>query len=103
MRSLPENIIYVESMANYADICFLCDDEPHHKTLRLTLKTIMESLAAYPDLVQCHRAFIVNLNFVVTMSTRNNGYQLTVFGTEKAIPVSRTYTPEVKRQLEVRG
>lgn len=74
----------------------------------LPLRTVdrnsfVQFLVSIPDLVQCHRAFIVNLNFVVTMSTRNNGYQLTVFGTEKAIPVSRTYTPEVKRRLEVRG
>ena len=34
----PRNIIYVESMSNYADICYIADNETKHKTLRITLK-----------------------------------------------------------------
>ena len=94
-----QDIIYVESMANYADICYLDNDEPRHKTLRITLKQIMETIGNLPSFVQCHRAFIVNLNFVIAMSTRNNGYQLQIFGTEKPIPVSRNNTAAVKEKL----
>ena len=50
-------------------------------------------------MVQCHRAFIVNLNFVVSMSNRNSAYQLQIFGTDKPIPVSRNNTAEVKEKL----
>lgn len=96
----PEAIIYVESMANYADIWYMSDDEPHHKTLRITLKQIKESLDKLPFMVQCHRAFIVNLNFVINMTSRNSGFQLQVFGTEKQIPVSRSFTPLVKEKLQ---
>ena len=94
-----QDIIYVESMANYADICYLDNDEPRHKTLRITLKQIMETIGNLPSFVQCHRAFIVNLNFVIAMSARNNGYQLQIFGTEKPIPVSRNNTAAVKEKL----
>lgn len=93
-------IIYVESMANYADICFLDNDEPRHKTLRITLKQIMETIGDLPSFVQCHRAFIVNLNFVIAMSNRTNGYQLQLFGTDKPIPVSRNNTAAVKEKLK---
>lgn len=100
LEVLPSQILYVEAMANYADIWYLDQDTPTHKLLRITLKEIKESLDNIPFMVQCHRAFIVNLNFVVTMTNRNNGYQLQMFGTEKQIPVSRTYTPLIKQKLQ---
>lgn len=40
-----QSIIYVESMANYADICYISDNEIHHSTLRITLKQVREALA----------------------------------------------------------
>ena len=98
----PQDILFVESMSNYADVWYIEGDQPSHKTMRITLKQINESLAAERYLVQCHRAFIVNLNFVIAMSNRNTGYQLQLFGTDKQIPVSRTYTPQVKERLQDR-
>ena len=95
----PSRIIYVESMANYADICYMENDEACHKMLRITLKQIKESIGDLPFMVQCHRAFIVNLNFVISVSDRNSGYQLQVFGTDKMIPVSRNNTSAVKEKL----
>lgn len=100
LEVLPEDIVYVESMANYADICYLENGELHHKTLRLTLKVIKETLDDYDFLVQCHRAFLVNLNFVVSLSKESTGYTLHIFGTEKNIPVSRSNTPLIKEKLQ---
>lgn len=95
----PNNIIYVESMANYADICYIADNETKHTTLRITLKQIRETLEATDCIVQCHRAFLVNLNFVVAMTNRNPGYQLQLFGMDKQIPVSRANTEIIKNRL----
>lgn len=100
MEVLPSNIIYVESMSNYADVCYLDNDRPSHRMLRITLKQVTAALEAVPFLAQCHRAYIVNLNFVVAMTSRSNGYQLQVFGTDKLIPVSRSFTPEIKEKLQ---
>ena len=99
LEVLPKDLIYVESMANYADICYLDNGELRHKTLRLTLKIIKETLGSYDFIVQCHRAFLVNLNFVVTLSKESTGYTLKIFGTEKSIPVSRANTPLFKEKL----
>ena len=98
----PQDILFVESMSNYADVWYIEGDQTSHKTMRITLKQINESLASERYLVRCHRAFIVNLNFVIAMSNRNTGYQLQLFGTDKQIPVSRTYTPQVKERLQDR-
>lgn len=93
------SMIYIESMANYADIWYLDNDEPRHKMLRITLKQIKENIGDHTFLVQCHRAFIVNLNFVVAMLSRNSGYQLQLFGTDKLVPVSRNNAAAVKSQF----
>jgi len=94
-------IIYVESMANYADICYINDNEIIHKTLRITLKQMRETLEGIDSIVQCHRAFLVNINFVVGMTSRNPGYQLQLFGMDKQIPVSRANTEIIKAKLAV--
>lgn len=97
----PRDIVYIESMSNYADICYLENGETKHKTLRITLKQLRESLSEASFLVSCHRAFIVNMNFVVSFSTRpSGGYQLQIFGNDKQIPVSRSCTEEIKNLLK---
>ena len=95
----PSCIIYVESMANYADICYISGNETKHCTLRITLKQIREALACAEQIVQCHRAFLVNINFVVAMSSHNPGCYLQLFGMEKQIPVSRANTEIIKTRL----
>lgn len=94
----PSDILYVESMANYADVWYMEDDEPKHKMLRITLKSIKESLEGIEGMVQCHRAFIVNLNYVIAMTNRPTGYQLQLFGTDRTIPVSRSRLKEIREQ-----
>ena len=97
----PQNIVYVESMSNYADICYMQEGSMEHKTMRITLKQLRESLSEVECLMSCHRAFIVNLNFVVSISPRvSGGYQLDVFGCDKQIPVSRTYIDEIKQRMK---
>ena len=95
----PRDILYVESMANYADIYYISDNEPKHLTLRITLKQIKETLSEFAYIVQCHRAFLVNINFVVSMTARNPGYQLQLFGVEKQLPVSRANNEVIKQAL----
>lgn len=96
----PRSILYVESMANYADIYYISDNETRHITLRITLKQIKETLAEFGYIVQCHRAFLVNINFVVSMTARNPGYQLQLFGVEKQLPVSRANNEMIKSALK---
>ena len=96
----PIDILYVESMANYADICYIADNEIHHSTLRITLKQVKETLASCENIIQCHRAFLVNLNFIQKITDRNSGYQLQLFGLEKQIPVSRANESVIKQKLK---
>lgn len=94
-----DNIVYIESIANYADVCYMQGDNLCHKTLRTTLKALREALGEDNSLVQCHRAFIVNLKFVLSIEKAPGGCQLQLFGMEKRIPVSRNNVPAVRQKL----
>ena len=97
----PCDIIYIESMSNYADIVYIEEGNTKHATLRITLKQLREQLQQTECLVQCHRAFVVNLNFVRTLSVRTAGtYDLELFGSDKRIPVSRAKADAMKQHLE---
>lgn len=93
-------IVYIESIANYADICYVDGDNMLHKTLRITLKTVRESIGEDNPLVQCHRAFIVNLNFVIAIEKAPGGCQVQLFGMEKRIPVSRSNVSAIREKLQ---
>ena len=101
LEVIPESILYIESMSNYADICYLEDDAPRHHTLRITMKQLRESLLDYSFLIPCHRAFLVNLNFVSSLSGRpSTGCSLQLFQVPKTIPVARAYTKEFYERLQ---
>lgn len=97
----PAHILYIESMANYSNICYIKDGKLQHDALRITMKQLKDELAQYTFLVPCHRAFIVNLNFVASIFCRpSTGYSLQMFQTDKQIPVSRTYTKTIRERLK---
>lgn len=101
LEVVPNDIIYIESMSNYADIAYIEDGNTLHATLRITLKQLREQLQQTECLVQCHRAFIVNLNLVRSLSVRSAGtYELDLFGSDKRIPVSRANADAMKLYLE---
>lgn len=95
----PEPLIYVESVANYAEVCYLCDQEIKKISLRSTLKQLNESLSTHVYIIQSHRGLIVNLNFVEKLQCENNSYFLNLFYVDKKIPVSRSKKADIKAAL----
>ena len=97
-----EEIIYIESMKNYANICLLHNGEVCNHSLRITIKQLRQLLDGFRCMFACHRAFIVNMDFIQSVSgRRSSGYQLQMFGTDKHIPISRTYSDEFERRMGV--
>lgn len=97
---VPEHIIYVESMSNYAKICLFKEGEVCNQVLRITMKQVHQALCSYNFIFPAHRAFIVNLQFVQSVSGRHStGYLLQMSGVDKLIPVSRTNSDELEKLL----
>lgn len=95
----PHSFIYVESVGNYADICYIDYERLTNTTIRTTIKQLKEDLSDYKFIVQCHRGFLVNLEYVESMENSNGSFYLNMFYSDKKIPVSRTYKTMIKDTL----
>jgi DNA-binding LytR/AlgR family response regulator len=90
----------VESVGNYVKVCHLRDGKARCDMLRATSAQTAESLKAYPMIVRCHRAFLVNLTQVERFVSNEGNMQLVLRHCEEQIPVSRSHASEVKESLK---
>ena len=98
------SFLYAEAEGNYVRLHYLSpkDHRPASKLLRLTMKQAEEMACASPDMVRCHRAFLVNLRRVTKVDGNSQGYRLRLEGCAEEVPVSRGYAKEIKARLLVR-
>jgi len=85
----PSDILFIESIANYVSVWYQDGEEIKQKRLRSTLKSVEQTLSEYDFLVHCHRAFMVNINFITHIEGNAAGCQLQLFSVQKSIPVSK--------------
>ena len=91
----PENLLYIESDGNYAQVV-CCEESNVKKDLyRSTLKHLDENIPD-PNIIRCHRSYMVNLDQVKAISGNAQGFKLTLHNCEEIVPVSRKYVPIVK-------
>ena len=93
------NLLYIEAVGNYVKVCQLQGNEVHANMLRATMKQMEDSLQAYPMIVRCHRAFMVNLGQVEQISSNSRAMQLVMRHCHDAIPVSRSNVNKLKELL----
>ncbi|MBR5326073.1 MAG: LytTR family transcriptional regulator DNA-binding domain-containing protein [Prevotella sp.] len=93
------NLLYIEAVGNYVKVCQLQGNEAHTNMLRATMKQMEDSLQAYPMIVRCHRAFMVNLGQVEQISSNSRAMQLVMRHSHDAIPVSRSNVNKLKELL----
>ena len=84
-----ENLVYIISNGNYVDFYLTEDDKIIRKTLRNSLNDIEKQLADFPFCIRTHRAYMVNINFLINKKGNAQGYRLTLEGVNEEIPVSR--------------
>ena len=93
------NLLYIEAVGNYVKVSQLQDDDVHTTMLRATMKQMEDALQAYPMIVRCHRAFMVNLGQVEQISSNSRAMQLVMRHSHDAIPVSRSNVNKLKELL----
>ena len=93
------NLLYLEAVGNYVKVTELRDGEVHTTMLRATMKQMEDALQAYPMIVRCHRAFMVNLGQVEQISSNSRAMQLVMRHSHDAIPVSRSNVSKLKELL----
>ena len=93
------DLLYIEAVGNYVKVCKLQGNEAHTNMLRATMKQMEDSLQAYPMIVRCHRAFMVNLGQVEQISSNSRAMQLVMRHSHDSIPVSRSNVNKLKELL----
>ena len=93
------DLLYIEAVGNYVKVTQYNDGDVHTTMLRATMKQIEETLQAYPMIVRCHRAFMVNLGQVEQISSNSRAMQLVMHHSHDAIPVSRSNVNRLKELL----
>jgi Ni2+-binding GTPase involved in maturation of urease and hydrogenase len=97
------DLLYIEAVGNYVKVCQQLNGEVHTTMLRSTMKQMEDALQAYPMIVRCHRAFMVNLGKVDQISSNSRSMQLVMRQSHDAIPVSRSNVNKLKELLEQDG
>ena len=93
------NLLYIEAVGNYVKVCQLLDGNVKTDMLRATSKQMEENLQAYPLIVRCHRAFLVNLGQVGQIVSNSRTMQLVMKHSHDAIPVSRSNMSQIKEAI----
>lgn len=92
-------LFYVESNANYLKVAVYENDKLQIKKIRLTIKQFEEATHDFPQLMRCHRAFVVNLNHVTYYQGSVGKGELHFDIIEDVIPVSKTYASAISNSL----
>ena len=93
------DLLYLEAVGNYVKVCQQLNGEVRTTMLRATMKQMEDALQAYPMIVRCHRAFMVNLGQVEQISSNSRAMQLVMRHSHDAIPVSRSNVNKLKELL----
>ncbi len=99
IETTVSDLICIESVGNYANTWYLKDDELKHELIRNTLKNIESQINNSEIMFKCHRAFIINLNYVEKVKGNSQGYQLIIQHLDSEIPVARNYTKTFKEVM----
>lgn len=96
------NLLYIEAVGNYVKVYQIHDGQVRSDMLRATSKQMEDDLQAYPLIVRCHRAFLVNLGQVERIVSQSGSMQLIIKYSHEAIPVSRSHMSGVKAAIKGR-
>lgn len=96
----PNDILYIESIANYLSIWYFQNEELKQKRIRNTLKNVEELLSCYSFLLHCHRAYLVNIHFITHVDGNASGCQLHLFSIDRTIPVSKANIEALRQALK---
>lgn len=95
-----EDFLYATSEGNYVRIHYLEDTVAKEMLLRTSMKNAVEKLCCHKGVMQCHRAFIVNLRQVDKVEGRSSGIALVMRHVADNVLVSKQYAASVKERIK---
>lgn len=103
---LLSDFIFAESEGNYVSIHYMenpstgSEQTEKQTMLRTSMKNVVAILCVNTEIMQCHRAYIVNLRHVQSVEGRSSGIGLKLRHCDTIVPVSKSYVNEVKERIK---
>jgi len=86
----PNNLLFAKAEGNYVMLTTMSNDKITTELKRISLRQLESQLSEYAFILRCHRAYLVNVLQVETVSGNSQGYTLTFKYPQDEVPVSRT-------------
>lgn len=96
---LPHNLCFIKAADNYAEVWYTEGVALRKTLLRTTLKELEDALAEHPEMVRCHKSYLVNLDRIERVTGNAQGYRLQLRGVDQLVPVSRTNNATLRQRL----
>lgn len=90
------DLLYIEAVGNYVKVYHWQEGRVRTDMLRATMKQMEDDLQAYPTIVRCHRAFLVNLQQVEKIISKSGNMLLLIKSDNGSIPVSRSNMVQIR-------
>ena len=100
VRLQVADLLYIETVGNYVKVYHLRDGQVRNDMLRATSKQMEEELQAFPMVVRCHRAFLVNMSQVQQIISKAGSMQLLMKHSQDSIPVSRSNMAQIREAIK---
>ncbi|MDX1463585.1 MAG: LytTR family DNA-binding domain-containing protein, partial [Marinirhabdus sp.] len=95
LRLQLNDLISVKADDNYVEVTYVVDGKLKKQLIRNTLKNVE---AMVPELLRTHRSYLINPEHFQQFKTEN-GKLFLQLAYELVIPVTKTYTKEVKARF----
>ncbi len=93
------DLLLLKSAGNYVEIFFEEKNKIQKHLVRNTLKNFEQKLSGYSCIFKCHRAYLVNLDYVEKAVGEAQGLKLVLKKLDFTIPVSRGYVHKLKEKI----
>lgn len=94
---------FIESSGNYIEIFLFEENKIIRKTYRSTLKRALEFFKDTYEIMQCHRAYIVNTKKITNATGNSQGLKLRLVNCNFEIPVSRGFVNSVREKTNTKS
>jgi DNA-binding LytR/AlgR family response regulator len=94
-----DDLYYISAEDNYSRVHYLEGDRMKERLLRITLKNL-ETQFDDPDIIRCHRSYIINLAKPFSIRGDASGYSLISDQIGEQIPISRSKGKEITTLLK---
>lgn len=95
----PASLLFAKADRNYVEVHMLENGALRKSLKRISLRSLEEQLDSISYIVKTHRSYLVNLQFLESVSGNAQGYHLKMKYLDTPILVSRALIPSFERRL----